>query len=68
MSVNESIQRAENVLLESLLEQQEGVDDRTGKGTSAEILIERTLNPPASAFTVSMPKGLCSRGRNVERT
>ena len=46
MSVNESIQRAENVLLESLLEQQEGVDDRTGKGTSAEMLIEERLIRP----------------------
>lgn len=43
MSLNESIQRAENVLRESLLEQQEGVDDRTGKGTSAEMLIEERL-------------------------
>jgi hypothetical protein len=43
VSLNESIQRAENVLLQSLLGQQEGVDDRTGKGTSAEVLIEERL-------------------------
>jgi hypothetical protein len=46
MSINESIQRAENVLPESLLEQQEGVDDRTGKGTSAEMLIEERVIRP----------------------
>jgi hypothetical protein len=46
MSLNESIQRAESGLLESLLEQQEGVDNRTGKGTSAEVLIEERLLRP----------------------
>ena len=46
MSINESIQRAEGVLRESLLEQQEGIDDRTGKGTSVEMLIEDRLIRP----------------------
>jgi hypothetical protein len=66
MSINESIQCAENVLLESLLEQQEGVDDRTGKGKSAEMLIEERLIRPASACTVPVPKGLRYRGRKAE--
>ena len=46
MSLNESIQRSENVLRELLLQQQEGVDDRTGKGTSTEAVVERYLIRP----------------------
>jgi hypothetical protein len=41
MPPNESIQRAENVLRESLLEQQEGVDDRTGKGFTLAFAVSR---------------------------
>lgn len=46
MSIHDSIQEAENALRALLLQQQAGVDDATGKGTTSEDLIEQHLLRP----------------------
>jgi hypothetical protein len=51
MSFDESVLRTENALRELLRGKQVGIDDRTGKGASAEALIEQYLRRGAFDFS-----------------
>lgn len=61
MAIKDSVRHAETLLRELLFEQQEGVNDAVGKGTSAEVVIEERLIRPHLP-----PPFQCQKGAVVE--
>ncbi len=63
MSLNESILNTEGALIKSLAAKRSAIDDRTGKGTATELIVERELLIPHLP-----PEFKCQKGAVVAST
>ena len=66
MSIEESINETEEALIKSLSSKRSGIDDRTGKGSATETVVDRELLVPHLAPGMRCSKGAVVAAANPE--